>query len=296
MEHSMLELREQGCPLSALYPATQTLYRAVGFEQAGAQFEITVPLSAIDARERELTLRPIVEADHDTVTALYRTEAMRHNGMLDRTRFSWGRVREPRGKKASGYIVERDGSAEGYVYIIQDDIAGLGYDLRVTDFVALTPEAGLRLFTFLADHRSVGRNAMLFRAPNDPLLALPAEQVYGIKLLFHWFLRIVDVSAALEARGYNEGVAAEIHLRVHDDLITSNRGDFVLRVENGRGRVTPGGEGRLNLDIRGLAMMYSGHRSPIQILSTGLLRATEDDARAAAAAFAGTDPWMTDRF
>ena len=62
--------------------------------------------------------------------------------------------------------------------------------------------AGLRLLTFLADHRSVGRNLMFFRAPNDPLLALPAEQEYEAKLLFHWFLRIVDVPKALEARGY----------------------------------------------------------------------------------------------
>ena len=47
MVAGMAELREQGVPLSSLYPAAQTLYRKTGFEQAGGRYSLSLPGSAL---------------------------------------------------------------------------------------------------------------------------------------------------------------------------------------------------------------------------------------------------------
>ena len=42
------EMRDEGAPLSVLYPATQPLYRRVGYEVAGARHEIHVDAAALE--------------------------------------------------------------------------------------------------------------------------------------------------------------------------------------------------------------------------------------------------------
>ena len=60
--------------------------------------------------------------------------------------------------------------------------------------------------------------------------------------------------------------------------------------------VKPGGEGRLQLDVRGLAPLYTGYLSPQALRAAGLLDGPEADLRSAAAAFAGPVPWMREGF
>src|SRR6185295_16930186 len=66
---SMLqELQGKGVALSTLYPATQVLYRAVGYEQAGSRYEVRAPCRslAIDPRSMSSEARAltIVRLDH----------------------------------------------------------------------------------------------------------------------------------------------------------------------------------------------------------------------------------------
>ena len=67
-----------------------------------------------------------------------------------------------------------------------------------------------------------------------------------------WMLRIVDVSKALEKRGYPQGTEAELHLEIRDNLLAENNGMFVLTVANYSGEVTKGGKGELQLEISSL--------------------------------------------
>src|SRR5204863_3657876 len=67
MSSALREIRAAGTPLSALYPATQVLYRKVGYEQAGGRFEITIPAGALGLvggpDEGRLDVRPATAAD-----------------------------------------------------------------------------------------------------------------------------------------------------------------------------------------------------------------------------------------
>jgi predicted acetyltransferase len=298
MQASLRELRGQGAPLVSLYPATQPLYRRVGFEQAGSRFEIRVQLSGLDFQERTLSLRPVEVSDLPTLHEVYRRHARLQQGWIDRTPYTWGRVTHPRGEIAYGYLVEGSTGVEGYVYLTRrlQPAREFRQELNLTDLVALTPAAGRRLLSFLGDHRSLATEVVWRGGPVDPLLFLLREQTYQVKHLFHWMLRVLDVPAVLQARGYPAGLSGALHLEVDDDLFPENRGRYVLEVEGGEAEVRPGGDGDVRLHVRTLAALYSGFLSPAALHLAGALEADEVSLRTATALFSGPPPAMPDMY
>ena len=74
----------------------------------------------------------------------------------------------------------------------------------------------------------------------------------------HWMTRIVDAAGAIAARGYPPGARAEVHLQLADRVAPWNDGRFVLRIEGGEAKLTPGGTGDVHLSVNGLASLYTG--------------------------------------
>ncbi|MBN2446101.1 MAG: GNAT family N-acetyltransferase [Phycisphaerae bacterium] len=290
------ELRERGTPISSLYPATRRLYRRVGYEMAGDETEVTLPLKSIDLRDRELELRPMTDSDDDAVRAVYANWAARNPGNLDRVAFNWRRVRQFRKQPTHGYVVCRDGALEGYAYVRSITREGEPALLYTHDVVAATPAAARRLLTFLADFRTVRKEVKWRTNSTDTLLMTLTEGDYTLQHVGSWMLRIVDVAKALEARGYPPGMQAEVHFNVHDDLLPANNGKFVLEVGDAVGHVKSGGRGTFELDIRGLATLYSGYMTPDTIAAIKLGTAPEAELAQAGAVFAGPRPWMRDAF
>jgi len=91
-------------------------------------------------------------------------------------------------------------------------------------------------------------------------------------------------------------VQAELHFDVRDEVIAANNGRVILHLENGRPTVKPGGKGRIELDVRGLAMLYTGFLSAESLFATGRLKAEKNDLARASAVFAGQAPSMPDMF
>jgi predicted acetyltransferase len=300
MSHVVRELRDAGFALSTLYPATQPVYRRAGFESAGSRHEITVAAKVMRPGEpdRSLAMRPITPEDHAVVEALYEAQAARSNGPLRRSPFHWKRIREPRIGSAAGWLVHHGDSVEGYAYLVQVEAGTAApYSLQCSDLRAATPAAARRLIGFLADHRSMADKVTWFGRPNDPVLLNLREPWIEVQLRDHWMLRVLDVHRALEDRGYAPGIRAELHLDIHDPVIESNRGRFVVRVEDGAATVSSGGRGDLRLGVNGLAAMYSGFASPLDLVDAGLIAVADDrSAIAAGPVFAGSMPWMSDTF
>jgi predicted acetyltransferase len=296
MQRVLHELRGQGFPITVLYPATQPLYRRVGYEQAGARYEIRVEAHSLDFKERSLQVRPVKPDDLPMVQALYRRHASSRQGYLDRSPYIWDRVFHPRSETAYGFLVEGAQGVEGYCWLVRRRKVDLLQEIFLTDVVASTPAAGRRLLSFLGDHRSLAREVVWTGGPADPLLLLLREQSYQMKLLFHWMMRVLDVPTALESRGYPEGVSGTLHLQVEDDLFPENRGNFVLEVSKGAAHVQRGGSGHMRLDVRALAPLYTGFLSPEALRSVGALVADEASMRLAATLFFGALPALPDMF
>lgn len=298
MRETLREARGQGFALSALYPATQPLYRRVGYEQAGSRFEYRVPLSGLEAPDRSLSMRPVEAADLPVLEDVYRRHAQQQQGWVDRNPHLWSRITHPlRGEAAYGYLVEGAAGVEGYLYLSRKtQPQTFKQELNVLDLVALTPAAGRRLMGFIGDHASLATEVLWRGGPADPLLFLLREQPYEVKLLLYWMLRVLDVPAALEARGYPVGLSGSLHLEVVDDLFPENQGRFVLEVDDGEAHVRPGGDGDMKLHVRTLATLYSGFLSPAALRLAGVLEAHEASLRTATALFSGQAPAMPDMF
>jgi len=324
MRHCVEQIHRDGLPIATLYPATQEVYRRVGYEKAGAYRKYRVLTKLIDVRDRTLSVRRVEKSDHAIVHELYAQRARGTAGNADRSPWLWGRMLTPAPwmSPVVAFLVERSELAEGYVvWTLKQGASFHDNEIDVSDIVALTPGAGRRIWSLLADHRSISKGVSWTGPPNDPLLYLLDEQVFEITEARDWMVRIVDVASALKARGYAPGVLAEVVLNVRDDVLPHNNGRFLLRVESGEARVIKAEKaGRANarrsndrrqvhelsLDIRGLAALYTGHLSAHELLPTGYIDAPEksgtsldafDSAlRCASAIFAGPAPWMPEIF
>ncbi len=284
------ELYTRKIPLSALYAATQYLYRQVGYEQGGNNCWWRVPIETIPSGDRTLPLTR-VSLDADYFASLHSNWAKHHQGSLNRNEIFWKlRLCIPQ-ETVFAYVVGNPGQPEGYIIFTQQD-----QQLAIRDWVGLTPAANQRLWTFLADHRSQINLISWRGAISDPRLILLPEQTAQVVELERWMLRIVDVQSAFKLRGYPPDLDTELHLAIQDSIIPENQGQFILRVKAGQGQIEQGGTGAMQLDIKALAALYTGLYSAWQLQQTGQLIATEPAIAIATQLFSSTEPWMSDKF
>jgi predicted acetyltransferase len=319
MRAALTELRRSGLALSTLYPSTTTLYRSVGFEVAGGRHALSLQLGALRAAppDRGLGVRRATPADEPAIARVASEVARAGAGQLDRGEYIWRRVRQPRDRIVRDVVIEGRRGVEGYAYLSQRDVSrpeGAEYEILATDAAAVTPAAGRRLLALLGDHAGIAKRAVLYGGPAHPLLMLLPERHYSVALVDPWMLRIVDLRAALERRGWPAGVQAELQLELSDEVLPGNAGTWRLSVAAGAARVTSVARGAakgttrratrkpvgalpaLRLDARGLAPLYSGNLSPWQLRQVGQLDGDEAELDLAAALFAGPAPAMSDMF
>jgi len=290
------ELASRKTALSTLYPAALSLYRSVGYEPAGSRYCLRVRLADIGVRDRDLSISPIRDEDVPAVEAAYRRCAVASAGYLDRSAYSWRRVRCPRGQEARGFMVCVGGDVEAYLYAVEEGRdARSRYRLVLTDVATVNERAGRNLLGFLSDHRSMASEAVWHGGAASVLTSLLPEPTYQASLVDHFAVRVVDVEQALVARGYPP-VDAELSIEVADPLLEQNRGPFRLQVSRGVGVVRRVEQAQLRVDIRGLAPLYTGFLSPHALQTAGLLEGSERAVRVAGALFSGPAPVMPDTF
>lgn len=296
LQHTLQELHANGVSLSALYPATQRLYRKAGYEQGGTFCVWSIETGAIQVQERLLPWRSVALSDPTVFHDLYQQQAKQHNGHLDRHPTIWQEIVKAGDREGLyAYTLGTVDEPQGYVIFSQKSSEGGGI-LRLRDWVVLSSAAGRAFWTFLADHRSTVDQVRWRGAAIDSLTLFLPEQSAQFKRIERWMLRIIQVKSALEKRGYPPDLQTELHLDIQDDMLPENNGTFVLSVAHGRGEVSPGGRGDLRLGIRGLAPLYSGLFSPTQLQRVGYLDGSDAVLAIATQIFAGSPPWIADFF
>jgi predicted acetyltransferase len=297
MQSALLEMHEEGWPISCLYASTQSLYRQVGYEQAGHRFMIRIPLSQIDVRERSAAVAPLDDGNAAEVEACYRDFACAQQGWLDRGDYCWKRVREMRGERYHAFGVRSGTRLDGYAFLTQRRKVESGrHDVILSDVAFRTPSAGRRLLGFFADFATVGDELVFHGGPHHPLLWLLGQQRFTVTLRDYWMTRITDLARALEGRGYASAVSARVHLEVADELIGKNAGRWVLSVESGKGAVQKGGSGEVRMEARALAALWTGFATPAQLRTLGAIEGTEAALGTLGALFASGTPSMPDMF
>ncbi|MEW6281002.1 MAG: GNAT family N-acetyltransferase [Candidatus Eremiobacterota bacterium] len=291
MEEAVREMYATGFPLSVLYPATQVLYRKSGYEQAGLRCHASMKLSQIGLSDRSLPLVAL-PSEPARVEELYGRWARMTNGAVDRTFCNWIRVLRRHEDPIDFYGVGEP--LEGYLALRRT--GGIAnYNLELTDLIATSADAARRLFSLLADHRTLADEVLFPCLPQDPILAALPEQYLQLRLRNWWMLRVVDVPRALAERGYPRTVRTSLDLEVHDELIPDNRGPWRVEIRDGQAQVETGGKGRLKVGIRGLACLYGGFFTPWQARAAGLLDGPDEELARLEGVF-GSPAAMVDGF
>jgi predicted acetyltransferase len=296
MDEAVRETRRRGAPLSALYPATHTLYRKSGYELAGSYNTIIMDPPRIPAMDRTLTMRAADKSELPIMQELYARVSAEHDGWLERSPLAWQRIVDPWDNAPRIQFILDGDEPVGYCCYRTEKHDVHDQTITFVDLITTTRAATQRLLTFIADHRSLVQKAIWHGPANDSLIMALPERCYTVEVMVDWMLRIVDVEQALTQRGYAPGLSAEVHFQIVDDVLNENEGNWVLHVASGAGKLERGGEGHLRCHAGGLAPLFTGFMAPSQLVRAGLLAGDPEHLRAAAPIFATGQPNMVDLF
>jgi predicted acetyltransferase len=295
----------RGYPVSALYPATMPLYRALGWELAGGEYQATIPARSLRslmppdaaaalAHDGGAEVRRAGPDDAETVTAVI---GRAHEAARDCGPLTWDLPPTAR------WLSRED----MYAYLAGDGFAvyrwdGGNDDLLVERVHGASAASVRALWSVIASHASVARTVRARVAPSDPFWWLTHERDATISRRSMWMLRVVDAPAAIAARGFPAAVSLSVPLVISDHARPANSGRWQLTVGDGSGTLIPNGRGilpgadsALTLGARGLAALYAGTPAATLRLS-GLASGGSPEADSALdAAFAAT-AFMVDDF
>lgn len=291
------ELRRGGTPLSTLYPATVSLYDRAGYGIAGGLHRTEIAARDITGGEMLLTVREADTKDERSIRSVYRAYAHGRDGWLDRGPYVWRRTRAKHdGSLARGFVAERGGRVEGYVFYHQERTTDGEYHLQISDMAYASPQAARTLLAFLRQHKTLADKVRWACAPDDGMLSLLGDRRHRLDLHFPWMLRIVDVAGALTARGYPRAASGRLTFDIRDEVVRANGGKYILDVEGGSGHARPGGRGALRMNVRALASLYSGHHRASRLAEMGLLEGSRRAVDLADVVFSGSAPSLGDFF
>ncbi|MEU0565365.1 GNAT family N-acetyltransferase [Nonomuraea sp. NPDC005983] len=243
-----------GDAVSVLYPATTPIYRSVGYEHAGARLHVTLQPEALRTirTSGQVKLRRMGPDDAaEVISVLHRVHgASRASGPV-----SWD---EPTLRTWLGrpddflYLAD-----DGYLIYRWD-----GGDIEVGNLVAGSADTARALWALVGTSSTVATKVVAAVAPDDPVLWLLRERSTDHLTGTRWMFRVTDVAAAVQRRGYPQGVTLDAVAEVDDPLRPGNTGLWRLEVSGGSGTATAAGsrtsaEGP-RLTVNGFSALYAG--------------------------------------
>jgi predicted acetyltransferase len=249
-----------GDAVSVLYPATTPIYRALGYEHAGAQHNVRIPAEA---------LRQIRPSGHAKLRRMGPGDAAEIISVLHRV-YGAARVSGPVSwdeRTWELWLEEED----DFLYLADDGFLiyrWKGDDILVDNLVAGSGETARTLWSLVGTASSVAQHVTAPVAPDDPVLWLLRERGKEQVKQVRWMFRVLDVAAAVERRGYPLSVSCEAVVTVEDRV--RGGGTWRLEFAGGSGAAAPVGESGSGapgavLSANGLAALYAG-------VPTGTLR------------------------
>ena len=305
-------MAERGYPLSALYPATMTIYRSLGWEIAGHRHEAVLPARSLFtlAKPDDETAAAIRRPGPDDAARVLEVIGRAHENARDCGPVTYDEATVRRWLTRPGRYADND----RYAYLAPDGFLGYRWhrgndEIFIDQLAAVSAQTTRALWAVAASNSSVVEAVRAQVGLSDPLWWMLREQDAKIADRESWMLRLLDAPAAIAARGFPATDLA-VPLRITDDLRPANSGRWDLTVRAGEGRLSrhrtdlgspspagssPSRQAPLALGARGLAALYAG--TPVATLRrAGLADGGSPDADAALdGAFAAT-PFMLDGF
>ncbi|PSL54135.1 putative acetyltransferase [Saccharothrix carnea] len=267
LDAALRDLRECGQAVSVLYATVPAVYRSRGWDAAGVFEHLEFPLDRMPAGARVPT-RPGGEDDLQALHACYVDLASTVNGLLDRAAPTFD-VADVLKLDVVTVVPGHDGEVRGYLTAARGP-AGL----RVFDLVGRDVATQLGLLRELGSWAGVLDRASV-RVTDPAVTGLLTNQAIEYTVTAStWLLRVVDLPAAVAARGWPAArwlKPAVVDLDVVDEHAPWHAGRQRLVVEDGAVRVEPGGSGAVRLHARALGPWFSGMHDSHALRRAGLL-------------------------
>ena len=227
MRAQLDDAHERGEPVALLWATEATIYGRFGYGVASLAGDVTL------VRERNAFASPfaargrvrIVELEEalELIPAIYERMRAERPGMFTRTREWWEFRRlhdNPQWRRGGGplqrVVLELNGEPAAYatyrVHAAWENFVNTG-SVRVIEALGTTPEATAGIWRYLFDLDWIAKVEASLLPPDHPLLLLVAEpRRLGFRVQDALWCRLVDVGAALSARGYaaDEPVVFEV--------------------------------------------------------------------------------------
>ncbi|HEV2757856.1 MAG TPA: GNAT family N-acetyltransferase [Actinomycetota bacterium] len=302
MESQLREIKERGEPIAALWASEDAIYGRFGYGAASLQALVDIPrhrASFLDDSPIRGALR-MVEGDEaaELFPVVYEAVRKQRPGTFVRSEKWWRhRILRAAGRDESGpffkALLEHDGVPSAYAVYQVHQKWEQGFSrgaVELREVMAATPQGHLDIWKFLfgIDLVESVHSTGFFLPSDHPLQLMLAEPRYLRFLLSNGlWVRIVDVAAALEARGYARDGA--VTLEVVDPLLQANAGTWAVVVDNRRATVGKvDGPADVRLGIGELGSLYLGQFTFSQLAAAGRL-----DVGDAAALARADDMWRT---
>jgi len=281
--------------VSTLFAAETEIYQRFGYGLAARELRMTLG--------RGTKLRPMPEADALDVE-LDTASLEKHGGIL--TDFQTRLTRpgtvvnlDPAIKPLfHDPIDDRDGGEPQRIALVRDGDHVVAYALfrRKSDWSSGAPEgktgigtyatttaaSSHRLWSVLADLDLMTKTETWLMPTDDPLLhQLVDERSVKPALRDNLWLRVLDVKAALEARGYASD--ANVTIALEDKRVPANAGTWKVAIRGGEARVERADDAKpdLAMNIQELGAVYLGGVALTALLGAGIV--TEHTAGSASA-------------
>ena len=301
MADLLAEMVRRGYPISALFPATMSMYRSLGWELAGARETAEIParsLSPLAPPDLPPEAGPVVlkRAEPGDAAAVNSVIGRVHEAARDCGPITWDEatVRQWLGDRDLYAYLSHDGFL---IYHWHD-----GNDAVFVEGAEAMSAATVRAFwSHVSSHASIAEKVYARVGAADAFWWLTRERDADVTHRSLWMLRVVDAPAAIAARGFPAATSLSVPLDLADGARPENSGRWELTVAEGKGSLSPlasppAAGPPLALGPRGLAALYAG--TPVATLRRAALASggsPEGDA-ALDAAFGGATAYMLDSF
>lgn len=293
------EYREQGTPISALWPFEYPFYRKYGWATCTRYCEWSAPPSALRAAASDPAgeWRQLDREDWEPLDAVHDATMAGHDLAVDRTP-DWWTERVLRSWETDPFVYgwwDDDGTPRAYlVYRVEGDWGDR--TLHVDEQAAADPEAFGHVLRFLADHDSqvkavefnTALDASLLDRVRDPR-KLDCEVKPGP------MFRLVDVAATLAALSYPEDERVSVALS--DPLLPEVEGTYALSVEDGRATCErTDAPADAATDVGAFSQLVCGYRSAETLATAGELDADSETLATLDALFPESSPFLKEGF
>ncbi|GAB3445597.1 GNAT family N-acetyltransferase [Actinophytocola sediminis] len=274
-------MREHGQVISALYPSVPALYRGRGWEQTGDYLHTTLRAETLARLPKPATrprLRRAAEEDLPAVLDAYLSVASTVDGMLDRASAAFQPEKVLDLFDIVDIVPGPDDSVLGYVVATRPD----GGKLDCHDLIARDRETALGLLAYLGRWTGILEEVSLRLVDQAWWQLLVTMPVMHDVTNHPWMLRVVDLPAAVAARGWPAAehlTSFTVDLDVTDEHAPWQAGRHRLVVDGGTVTCEPGGTGAVRIQARALGPWYAGSADTAMLRRAGLLDATPTDAR-----------------